>query len=149
MEDIINRIKTELEISLDKTNSAEKFVVAVYLFGSTVRPETIKKESDVDLAFLLDAGSYSSDPLKTTAPAYLAAAALGMSLGLQTDVTILNAASLEIAHEAVTTGTCLIDNDPDRRLNYETALRGLYFDFRPFLEKLRDNCANRLQLSTK
>ena len=51
----------------------------------------------MDLAFLLDAEHYGTDPLKTTAPAYLAAADLGMSLGLKTDVTILNAASLEIA----------------------------------------------------
>ena len=56
MLEMITRIKKELGVSLGKTDS-ERSVVAIYLFGSSVRPEAGKKESDVDLAFLLDAST--------------------------------------------------------------------------------------------
>ena len=144
MKDLITRIKNELEIGLNNFDSVKRTVDSVYLFGSGVTPGAGKKQSDVDLAFLLDAAAYVADPVAAVAPAYLAAMNLGMSLDIETDVTILNAASLEIAYEVVTTGKCLLDNAPDKRMDYEIAIRGMYFDFKPFLEKLREGCIRNL-----
>jgi len=117
--------------------------VAAYLFGSNANLAA-GRESDLDIAFLLDEKSYRNDPLTAAAPAYLAATNLGLSLGMETDVTILNAASLEMAYEVVTTGKCLLENDADKRMVYELALRGMYFDFKPFLEELRSDCVKNL-----
>jgi len=41
------------------------------------------------------------------------------------------------AYQAVTTGMLIYEADRETRLEYESGLRGLYFDFKPFLEKLR------------
>ena len=98
----------------------------------------------MDLAFLLDEGAYRDDPLAAVAPAYLAAANLGMFMGTDTDVTILNSASLEIAYEVVTTGERLLAYNADKALDYEFALRGMYFEFKPFLDELRSNCISNL-----
>ena len=144
MKDIITRIKNELEIGLNDFDSVKRTVVSVYLFGSSVTTGAGKKQSDLDLAFLLDDKAYGTDPVTAVTPAYLAATRLGLSLDIETDVTILNAASLEIAYEVVTTGKCLLDNAPDKRMDYETAMRGMYFDFKPFLKKLRDGCISNL-----
>ena len=143
MENVPEKIRKKLRNSLKKLDNGNRTVVAVYLFGSNVRGEA-GKDSDLDLAFLLDERAYKNDPLATAAPAYLAATNLGMFLRMKTDVTILNAASLEIAYEVVTTGKCLLEYDTDKRMDYEIALRGMYFDFKPFLEELRSNCVNNL-----
>jgi predicted nucleotidyltransferase len=134
-------VETNSEIS----NAVQKYIaesqndgsiVAIYLFGSFLRGET-EKSSDIDLAFLLDEKAYKSDPIIAMSPAHLIAAKVGMQLDRETDVTILNSASLEMAYEVVTSGKCLFELDPDLRMEYEIKIKGMYFDFRPFLEELR------------
>lgn len=78
------------------------------------------------------------------APAYLAVTRAGMALEKKTDVSILNSASLEMAYEVVASGRCILETDSEKRLNYEIAIRGMYFDFKPFLDQLRTNCINAL-----
>ena len=111
-------------------------IVAVYLFGSFLRGET-EKGSDVDLAFLLEEKAYRSDPVMTMSPAHLIAAEVGKGFNKETDVIILNSASLEIAYEVITSGKCVYESELDLRLEYEIKIRGMYFDFRPFLDDLR------------
>ena len=69
---------------------------------------------------------------------------IGMKLGVQTDVTILNSASIEMTYEIVTLGRCVYEADIDSRVEYEARVRGMYFDFRPFLEDLRSRFLERL-----
>ena len=143
MENIPEQIRNKLQDNLKEMDVDNRTIVAVYLFGSNVRGEA-GKDSDLDLAFLLDESAYKDDPLAAVAPAYLAAANLGMFMGTETDVTILNSASLEIAYEIVTTGKRLLAYDADKALDYEIALRGMYYEFKPFLEELRSNCLSNL-----
>ena len=143
MKDLVAQIRKELRHNLREHDSSSRIVVAAYLFGSHANAGA-GKNSDLDLAFLLDEQAYKNDPLATVSPAYLAATNLGMSLRKKTDVTILNASSLEIAYEVLITGICLWENNSEKRMEYEIALRGMYFDFRPFLEKLRSSCVNNL-----
>ena len=143
MKDILSKIINELKISLKEVDPGNRIILAVYLFGSNVDLGA-GSDSDLDLAFLLNEKSYRNDPLSTVVPAYLAATSLAMSLGRETDVTILNSASLEIAYEVVSMGRCLLENETDKRMEYEIALRGMYFDFKPFLEELRFNCISNL-----
>ena len=111
-------------------------VQVVYLFGSFARKQQ-RAESDIDLAFLVAQEKYAIDALACTAPLNLIAAKMGMRLDQVVDVTILNSASLEIAYEIVAGGECLFERDPEERLQYELKIRGMYFDFRPFLHELR------------
>ena len=114
----------------------ETSIVSVYIFGSFLKGNA-GKASDIDLAFLLDEKEYKSDPIITMSPAHLIAAHVGVEFNKETDVTILNSSSLEIAYEVVATGKCLFEIDPDLRMEYEIKIKGMYFDFRPFLEELR------------
>ena len=34
-------------------------------------------------------------------------------------------------------GRCIYESDPDSRLQYELKIKGMYFDFKPFLDELR------------
>jgi len=124
-----------LRKAIDMTDS-QGVIAGVYLFGSFLRGG-LRIDSDIDLAFLLDEKAYKSDPIIAMSPAHLIAAKVGMQLDRETDVTILNSASLEMAYEVVTSGKCLFELDPDLRMEYEIKIKGMYFDFRPFLEKLR------------
>jgi hypothetical protein len=62
---------------------------------------------------------------------------MGMKLDRVVDVTILNSASLEMAYEIITTGHLLFESDVELRLQYEIKIKGMYFDFQPFLSELR------------
>ena len=132
----ISQIKATLHKIITVIERFDATVIAVYLFGSSAR-QNAKETSDLDLAFLIDPESYKKEPLEAIAPAYLAATRLGMTLNKETDVTILNASSIEMTHEVVTTGIRLYDSDAERRVEYEIAAKGMYYDFKPFLEKLR------------
>ena len=111
-------------------------IVSIYLFGSILKGNA-GKISDIDLAFLLDEKAYKSDAIIAMSPAHLIAAQVGMKFDRQTDVMILNSASLELAYEVVTSGKCIFEFDPNLRMEYEIKIKGMYFDFRPFLEELR------------
>lgn len=130
-------VENRLNTYIADSDQARKSIIAAYLFGSALHREKFKSNSDIDLAFLLNRSLYKADPLINSAPAYMAAAEIGLRLERQTDVIILNSASIETAYQAVTTGTLIYEADHESRLEYETVLRGLYFDFKPFLEKLR------------
>ncbi len=121
----------------------ESFIAAVYLFGSHAR-EQAREDSDIDMAFLLDEKAYKSDPFQTSSSAYIIAADVGTRLGKNTDVAILNSSSIEMTYEIITTGICLYERDRERRFEYEAAARGMYFDFKPFIEQLRSDCLRRL-----
>jgi predicted nucleotidyltransferase len=114
----------------------ETSIVSVYLFGSILKGNA-GKTSDIDLAFLLDEKTYQSDPIITMSSPHLIAAHVGVEFNKETDVTILNSSSLEIAYEVITSGKCLFELDADLRMEYEIKIKGMYFDFRPFLEELR------------
>jgi hypothetical protein len=51
---------------------------------------------------------------------------------------------LEIAYEVVSTGRCIYELNSDKRLEYEAKIRGMYFDFKPFLEELRAKSLTQL-----
>ena len=122
---------------LTSAHSSAGLVVAVYVIGSAVG-SNFKESSDIDLAFLVDEGHYKEDPFRAIGPAHKIAATAGLMLRREIDVVILNSASLEMAYEIVTTGIPLFESDHELRLQYEIKIKGMYFDFRPFLSELRE-----------
>jgi len=111
-------------------------LLVVYVFGSFARNQE-RPKSDIDLAFLVDQASYRMDAFEATVPVHMIAGKMGMKLDRIVDVTILNAASLEMAYEIITTGRLLFESDVELRLQYEIKIKGMYFDFQPFLSELR------------
>jgi uncharacterized protein len=114
-------------------------IFAVYVFGSVAR-EQEKDSSDIDLAFLLNEDQYKRDAFMVTNPAYLVAAKAGMKFDRKTDVVILNSASIEMAYQIITGGVRIYEKDKEQRLEYEIKIRGIYFDFMPFIRELRSRC---------
>jgi predicted nucleotidyltransferase len=133
LEIIEQKISEYMSVSKD----AKKTIKVVYLFGSVLNPKKFKDKSDIDLAFLVDRSFYKKDPFTASSPAYLAATEIGLLLNRQTDVIILNSASIETAYQAITSGSVIYEAHHDLRLEFEATLKGLYFDFKPFLDKLR------------
>jgi len=111
-------------------------IVAVYLFGSFARDKT-RRGSDIDLAFLFDRAFYKNDPYKAFAIAQMTGAEIGEVIGKAVDVSILNGASLFFSYEVISTGFCLYERDYRERIRYEIAIKGQYYDFKPFIMKLR------------
>jgi predicted nucleotidyltransferase len=132
-------ILKDLEKYLPQIVADDSPVVAIYLFGSSAK-ESGAEESDLDLAFLLDHKAYDSNPLRAVSPAFMIATRTGMRFGKESDVTILNGSSVEMAYEVVTSGQCIYEDASNPRLEYEAKIRGMYFDFRPFLLELRSRC---------
>ncbi|MBW1696653.1 MAG: nucleotidyltransferase domain-containing protein [Deltaproteobacteria bacterium] len=129
--------------SIKKFRSDKNIILIVYLFGSSLE-KNIKAASDIDFAFLLEAEEYRNDPIIASYPAYVTASNIGLKFNKKTDVIILNSSSLEIAYEVIKTGRCLYEYDIDIRLEYEAKIRGMYFDFRPFLMDLRSKTKERI-----
>ena len=125
-----NEVLQGIERHISKTMDSVRpgaAIVAVYIFGSIARDHA-QEESDIDVAFLLDEAAYKKDPVEAIGPVYLMATRMGMALDRESDVTILNGASLEMAYEIVTSGRCVFEADEEKRLEYEIAIRGMYFD---------------------
>jgi uncharacterized protein len=118
------------------SEASQGHILVAYLFGSFTRNEQSAR-SDIDLAFLVDPEKYRRDAFESTAPVHMLAAKMGMELNRVVDVTILNSASLEMAYEIISGGECLFEIDPEERLQYELKVKGMYFDFRPFINELR------------
>ena len=136
MQEMFKSIADLLKTCLEADPKIKAKVIAVYLFGSYATG-LAKESSDIDLAFLLEEKCYRLDPFESSSGAHLVAARMALALDAEIDVTVLNGASTEMAYEVVTTGICLYDADSDRRFDYEAKVRGMYFDFKPFLDILR------------
>ncbi len=129
--------------------TAQYSIKAVYLFGSVLDSNKFKYNSDVDIAFLVDKDLYKDDPLLASSASYSLATEISLMLDRQTDVTILNSASIETAYQVIVAGSLVYEFDNNLRIDYEIALKGLYFDFKPFLNTLRSQHISKLNESTR
>ena len=134
---------TDLQQYISEIIQKDSDIFAVYVFGSVARAQE-KDSSDIDLAFLLDEDHYKKDAFMATSPAYLAAAKASMKFDRKTDVVILNSASIEMAYQIITGGIRIYEKDKIQPLEYEIKIRGMYFDFMPFIMELRTQCLVRL-----
>ena len=140
----VKKIYKFIQSYIADTKIAHQSIKAVYLFGSVLEPNEFKPGSDIDIAFLVDKDLYKDDPLSASSSSYSLAAEIGLMLDRQTDVTILNSASIETSYQVIVTGTLIYEFDNNLRIEYEIALKGLYFDFKPFLNTLRSQHISKL-----
>ena len=110
-------------------------VVAAYLFGSVARGDA-RADSDVDVAVLLAAG----EPADTAGyDAWFALQDdLEERLHRRVDLVAMNGAPLDLLHRVLRDGVRLVDNDPERRAEFEVQVRTQYLDFLPLLLRYRE-----------
>lgn len=110
-------------------------VVAAYLFGSVARGDA-RPDSDVDVAVLLAAG----EPADTAGyDAWFALQDdLEERLHRRVDLVAMNGAPLDLLHRVLRDGVRLVDNDPERRAEFEVQVRTQYLDSLPLLLRYRE-----------
>lgn len=110
---------------------ADVGVTVAYAYGSRIagRP---RPDSDLDVAVLVPEGSMR-DPLRAERLANRLAEALGD--GPDLDVRLLNDMPLALQGRIITEGRRIYEGDAERRVEFETATRRLYFDFLPLIDR--------------
>ena len=119
-------------------------ITAVYLFGS-LATNTASALSDIDLAIL-----YKTDPADITETRIDLITTISKILGTDNvDIQVLHSAmSLPLAEQILKYGRILVDSDPDKRISFENKMRGLVFDFEPYLIQYLDAMEERLKKGT-
>jgi predicted nucleotidyltransferase len=107
-------------------------VDCAYAFGSRVYGRPLPG-SDLDIALVLTPGAVKLDPLM---PERLAGR-LSEALGDDVEIDARDTRSLPLALQGriVTEGVLIYEGDPVARVEFETAVRRLYFDFLPLIER--------------
>jgi predicted nucleotidyltransferase len=134
---LIENIRCRICRRISDSETAIASIDTVYIFGSVLDKKRFKKKSDIDIAFLVNKPLYKKDPLNASRDPYLISTEIGLSLERQTDVIILNSASIETIFQIISTGIVIYEKNTEKRIEYEIAAKGIYFDFKPFLDTLR------------
>jgi len=109
--EVIKNVQTMLQL--------EKEILFAYLFGSFL---TGKKYHDVDVAVYLRTK-------KDFHYEFFLEDKLTKKLKLPVDVRILNFAPLPFLYNVISSGQVIVDNDPDKRADFETYILKSYFDY--------------------
>jgi len=127
-------------IELDRIGAffdeAPRGVVSAYLFGSQAEGRA-HRESDVDLAVLLDFETYPNAKERFEARLRLIADLEGLLQRNDVDLVVLNDAPPELGARVVTEGKRLYCSDEDANHAYVRDIQLRAADLRPFLEKMR------------
>lgn len=115
--------RLEKEIAAFLTGEVEGLSFA-YIFGSFATPGPF---SDIDIAIYLE--KPVDDPLDAE---FDLENALEERIRLPVDVRILNKAPVSFCRNVIKEGTVIIDNDPNRRADFQGLVLKKYFDFEPF-----------------
>jgi predicted nucleotidyltransferase len=113
----------------------DKPVAAAYLYGSAARGE-MTPLSDVDIGLLIRGPLSLLGKLDLELSVEVELASLGCGLS---DVRVVNEAPIALRGELATEGILLYSADESERVEFETRARREYFDFLPFLERLRES----------
>jgi len=118
-------------------------LIAIYLFGSFAKG-AVRKQSDIDLAFVFNEKFYTEDPFRALQKAELFSLGISRRLHKTVDVVILNSASLGFAYHVIRKGVCLYESNTVDRILHEVAVHNKYQDFIPFINELRDSKRKKL-----
>ena len=110
--------------TIQKFLEARQDVVFAYLFGSFVREQSFR---DVDVAVFLD-----PPPNSPLLAELQLEEALSQVVQVPVDVRVLNQAPVGFLYQVFKEGKCLVDRDPDRRVDFVCWVFRAYFDIARF-----------------
>ncbi len=115
----------------------------IYLFGSHVEGY-IGPLSDYDFGVLLERKNGPSEYRS------LLYSAFTKKLGTELiDVILLNAAPVELAFNIISYGELLYESNAESRIEYESKVMGLYFDYLPILRAQRHDILKGSEHATR
>lgn len=136
------------KIILRKIKPFSKNIVAVYIFGSVLNSPK-RPPRDIDLAFLFKESFFKKNPFKSFSIAHTVGGELSEVFKIPVDVIVLNNLSISFTYTIITEGVCIYRRSDEERINYEIKIKGLYYDFRPFLDRLYKAKIKRLDRQTR
>ncbi|KXB06146.1 hypothetical protein AKJ53_01210 [candidate division MSBL1 archaeon SCGC-AAA382F02] len=124
----------KIKKSVEKTLQSHKEVLAAYLYGSIAKGTT-HKESDVDIALLLEEG-FSPEGLYTARISE--EIEKKMNANREVDVRVLNDRPITFQHQVLRDGKKIFTRDRRARINFETEVYDRYLDYRPFFDRFNE-----------
>ena len=116
----------------------------LYLHGSTARGE-IHRDSDLDLAVLLDWKAFPTRLARSEARVGLLSAFMAATGRNDVDLVVLNDVTPILARSVVTEGRLLFCRDPDEELAFRTKTLLMAIDLEIFLAKFRSRKLQKAQ----
>jgi len=132
---------TEILIKLKEMDtSMPEELIAIYLYGSSITGR-LRVESDIDIAILPSYKTTEDERLIMISQVESLIAKLLKERGTQREISIVNLRdkllSLTLQHKIVTEGLLLYEKESMERIEFENAVKREYFDFAPYLARLR------------
>ncbi|MCX7794488.1 MAG: nucleotidyltransferase domain-containing protein [Thermodesulfovibrionales bacterium] len=136
----------KLKEMLNKEIRSRGFPVRlIYLYGSYSKGRSTPK-SDIDLAVLFDEDFYKKKTLEAIGIMEVIALRLEKALHKKIDIKALNRASLFFSYIVVTTGMPVFYLSKEELYKYYCKILGMYFDFRPFMEKTLSSAGRNVRV---
>lgn len=135
-QNLIKILKRKLE-----SNNIDKRIVALYLYGSIISGKRLRNDSDIDIAMLVSHETGNMERVGLISKIEELFTNIFISLGINNQISVLDMrskyASLQLLYEVITKGVCIYEREYYERLEFENLVKREYFDFVPFLKKLR------------
>lgn len=115
-------------------------IVALYIYGSILKGK-LRTDSDIDVAFLPHYKVSESKALDLISLVEHIFTSIFRKFGIQNEVSVLNMkgkyVSIELLFNVLQTGMCIYEKSQNEHLEFKNFVTKEYFDFKPFLYKLR------------
>lgn len=132
----MNKLTIETKIADIFFEIAEDFSISIaYLYGSFL-DDTFNKFSDIDIALVLKNLPDKHQQMKLEMEI---TTLLDRRFRKPFDIRTINNAPLKVKGEVVTHGKLIYCVDEEFRVDFETYVRDMYFDFLPALHSMREN----------
>ena len=135
----LKMIINELELK-DISSVVAEELAALYLYGSSVKGR-LREESDVDIAILPSHKIDEEERLILIAKVEGIIDKLLRGKGTRREISILDLRGkfvpLTLQYKVITEGILLYEKDTLERIEFENTVKGEYFDFKSFLQRLR------------
>lgn len=115
-------------------------IIALYIYGSILKGK-LRTDSDIDVAFLPHYKVSEAKALELISIIEHIFTSIFRKFGIQNEVSVLNMrgkyVSIELLFNIIQTGVCIYEKSQDEHLEFKNFVIREYFDFKPFLYKLR------------
>ncbi len=116
-----------------------KQIVALYVYGSIMKGN-LRRESDIDVAMLTLHTVKALNRLNLIAMVEAEMKKIFRTLGYDRDISVLDMrgkyVSVPLLFKVVTDGALIYEKNKEERIDFENAVKGAYFDLKPYIDSL-------------